>query len=86
MSHREISGLPPGQFYIDDLQGCQVVTEEGKDVGVFLRAEDGPAHDLWVVGAGGREQMIPAVAEIVVRVDTEARIIVIRPPVGLLEL
>lgn len=82
----EIPGLPPGQFYIADLEGCRVVTEDGGEVGAFLRVEPGPAHDLWVVGAGDREHLIPAVAEIVVKVDTGGRTIVIRPPEGLLEL
>ena len=80
------AGLPQGHFHVADLEGCRVVTESGEEVGIFLRAEGGPAHDLWVVGDGGREHLIPAVGEIVVRVDPEARMIVIRPPAGLLEL
>jgi len=63
-----------------------VVTEEGGVVGTFLRADPGPAQDLWVVAAGDREHLIPAVADIVVSVDTKNRIIVIRPPEGLLDL
>ncbi len=86
MSREVAPVLPPGRFYIADLEGCRVVTEEGGEVGTFLRAEPGPAHDLWVVRSGDREQLIPAVAEIVVRVDMTERTIVVRPPEGLLEL
>lgn len=78
--------LPPGQFYIADLEGCRVVTEEGSEVGIFLRVEPGPTQDLWVVQAGDREHLIPAVANIVMKVDTAGRTIVIRPPKGLLDL
>ncbi len=78
--------LPPGQFNIAELEGCRVVTEEGIQVGTFLRAEPGPAQDLWVVRSGDREHLIPAVAEIVVRVDLSERIIVVRPPEGLFEV
>lgn len=78
--------LPPGQFYVADLEGCRVVTEDGGEVGTFLRAEPGPTQDLWVVGTGEREHLIPAVADIVVRVDPARRTIVIHPPEGLLEL
>lgn len=63
-----------------------MVTEEGAEVGTLLRVEPSPAQDLWVVGVGDREYLIPAVAEIVVRVDVRERTIVIRPPEGLLEL
>jgi len=81
-----LTSLPPGQFYIAELEGCRVVTEEGIGVGTFLRVEPGPAQDLWVVGSGDREHLIPAVAEIVVRVNVSERIIVVRPPAGLFEL
>jgi 16S rRNA processing protein RimM len=74
------------RFAVADLEGCRVVTEEGEPVGTFLRAEASPAQDLWVVASGEREHLIPAVADIVMQVDTAARIIVIRPPEGLLDL
>lgn len=73
-------------FSVADLEGCRVVTEDGGEVGILRRVEPSPAQDLWVVGAGDREHLIPAVAEIVVRVDVGERTIVIRPPEGLLEL
>ncbi|MBI4610924.1 MAG: hypothetical protein HY726_18185 [Candidatus Rokubacteria bacterium] len=86
MSDRAVPEPRSIRFNIADLEGCRVVTEEGGEVGTFLRADPGPAQDLWVVGAGGREHLIPAVADIVVRVDPASRTIVIRPPEGLLDL
>jgi 16S rRNA processing protein RimM len=78
--------LPKGQFYPWQLAGCRVETEDGTSVGIVTGIEHGPAQDLWVVAAGGRERLIPAVPEIVVAVDLGARRVVIRPPEGLLEL
>jgi 16S rRNA processing protein RimM len=77
---------PPGRFYPWQLEGCRVVTEDGRDVGCVTRIEHGPAQDLWVVADGGIERLIPAVPEIVSEVDLAARRVVIRPPEGLLEL
>jgi ribosomal 30S subunit maturation factor RimM len=51
-----------------------------------VRIEPGPAHDLWVVDAEGREHLVPAVPEIVLDVDVKAHRVVIRPPEGLLDL
>jgi 16S rRNA processing protein RimM len=83
----EARPLPEGQFYPWQLQGCQVVTEEGAEVGTVKRIEASPAHDLWVVeGAAGREHLIPAVPAIVREVDLAGRRVVIAPPDGLLEL
>ncbi len=78
--------LPPGYVYPWQLIGCRVVTDDGRPVGELSGIEPSPAHDLWAVRGAGREHLIPAVPEIVVEVDVEARRIVIRPPEGLLEL
>jgi 16S rRNA processing protein RimM len=78
--------LPPGHFYPWQLEGCRVVTEDGRDVGRVARVEQSPAQDLWVVADGTREHLIPAVAEIVVEVDLAGGRVVIRPPDGLLDL
>jgi 16S rRNA processing protein RimM len=78
--------LPPGSFYPWQLEGCGVVTEDGREVGRVAGIERGSGQDLWVVRDGAREHLIPAVAEIVVDVDLAARRVVIRPPDGLLDL
>jgi 16S rRNA processing protein RimM len=76
----------PGRFYPWQLAGCRVETEDGREVGTVTGIETSPAHDLWVVDAGGRECLVPAVPEIVVDVDLAGRRVVIRPPDGLLDL
>ena len=78
--------LPPGHFYPWQLEGCQVVTTGGDEVGRVTRVEQNPGHDLWVVQGPSREHLIPAVPEIVRDVDLAARRVVIDPPDGLLEL
>jgi 16S rRNA processing protein RimM len=77
---------PDGHLYPWQLEGCRVVTEDGREVGRVLRVEPAPAQDLWVVGDGGREHLVPAVGDIVLEVDLRERRVVIRPPEGLLEL
>jgi 16S rRNA processing protein RimM len=79
--------LPPeGHFYPWQLEGCRVVTEDGRDVGRVLRVEPAPAQELWVVGDETHEHLVPAVPDIVLDVDIKARRVVIRPPDGLLDL
>jgi 16S rRNA processing protein RimM len=78
--------LDDGHFYPWQLEGCRVVTEDGRDVGVVAGIEQSPAHDLWVVRGPEREHLIPAVAEIVREVNLGARRVAISPPEGLLEL
>jgi len=82
----EVLPAPEGHFYSWQLVGCRVLTEDGREIGSVLRIEGSGAQDLWVVGAAGREHLVPAVADIVREVDLDGRRIVIRPPEGLLEL
>jgi 16S rRNA processing protein RimM len=77
---------PEGRFYPWQLEGAQVVTRDGGLVGHFRGIEPGAVQDCWVVDAGGREVLVPAVPEIVVDVDVAQRRVVIDPPEGLLEL
>jgi 16S rRNA processing protein RimM len=72
--------LPDGTFYVGDMIGMRVVTLGGRVVGVADDVVSSPGHDLLKVG----DVLIPMVRAIVTRVDTEAREIVVDPPVGLL--
>ena len=80
--------LPPGRFYAFQLEGCTARTSDGAVLGTVagVLPGDGDGHDLWIVRAGEREWLIPAVSAIVERVDLAERCVVIRPPAGLLEL
>lgn len=82
----DVVPAPAGRFYPWQLEGCRVETETGQVVGEVSGIEGSPAQDVWVVLDGDRERLIPAVPEIVIEVDLQARRVVIRPPDGLLEL
>ena len=63
---------------------CLTVTDEsGQELGTMTCVEESPASDLWVVRANGRDVLVPAVRDIVVRVDIDGGTIVLHPPEGL---
>lgn len=70
-------------FYPHDLTGLAVTDENGNALGTMDRVEESPASDIWVVRTAGREVLVPAVRDIVVRVDLDHGTIVLRPPEGL---
>lgn len=74
------------EIYVVDMVGMAVVTEEGQHIGKLVDVWQLGAHDTYVVKDGPREHLVPAVDEFVLRVDIEARQIIIRPVEGLLEL
>lgn len=79
----EAAPLAEGSYYPWQLEGFDVVDTTGATLGTFARAEEGVANDLWVVRTGAREVLVPAVKEIVVDVDLDARRIMLDPPEGL---
>lgn len=74
-----------GRYYAHQLEGLRVVDEAGADLGVMTAVLENPANDLWVVRAGNRDVLVPAVKEIVRDVDLEHGRIVLRPVPGLFD-
>ena len=68
------------------LTGCRVETIDGRLVGQVERVELGTGTPTLVVNGARGEAMVPLAEDIGRRVDVAARLIVIDPPAGLLEL
>jgi len=81
-----LAPLPAGTFYRHDLIGCRVETASGEAVGVVQDVEGTVDGSRLVVQANRNEILIPLVAEICTAIDPAAKLIVVDPPEGLLEL
>lgn len=77
--------LPAGSYYVHDIVGMTVVSDEGRKLGILQDVLNLPGGDLWVVQTDGGEAMIPAVREFVKTVDLAERTIVVHMIEGLLE-
>lgn len=78
--------LEEDEFYDWELEGCTVKVDD-KSIGqVRSVLKTGGAEILVVSDGSGKEQLVPLAAEIVVKIDTAAKVILIDPPEGLLEL
>ena len=76
--------LPEGEFWPHELEGCVVVTESGRTLGAITDVVANPAQDLWVaVDESGSEIMVPAIREVIVDVDVDARRVLVRDIPGL---
>ncbi|MDP9344021.1 MAG: ribosome maturation factor RimM [Actinomycetota bacterium] len=77
---------PEGAFWPHQLEGCEVLTESGRQLGVVREVVSGPANDWWVVRSDEDdrdETMVPALKDVVVSVDVSARRVVVRDVPGL---
>jgi 16S rRNA processing protein RimM len=79
--------VPPrtGRYFVDDVLGCEMATQDGRHVGTIVDILTLPANDLWVVRNGKNEVLIPAVKAIVKEVDVMQKRVVIDSPEGLIE-
>jgi 16S rRNA processing protein RimM len=76
---------PKGSFFVHDLIGCRVLSENGKQLGVIEDVMKMPSQDIWTIRQGSQVKLIPAVKDFILKVDIENRTVVVRTIEGLLE-
>lgn len=81
----ELTPLEEGEVYHHELPGMQVELEDGSSVGEVIASYELPQGLVIDVRRERGTVLIPFTEEIVVRVDREARRLVVAPPEGLLE-
>ncbi|MBI5968567.1 MAG: 16S rRNA processing protein RimM [Deltaproteobacteria bacterium] len=84
VAKESLKALPPNEFYWYQLFGLQVKTESGTFLGTLEEIMPTGSNDVFVVRRDGKEVLIPATDEVVVKVDLPARTMVIHPLEGLL--
>ena len=76
--------LPNGEWWPHELEGCRVVTEHGRELGILSEVIANPANDLWVaVDGSGNETLVPVLEDLLVKVDLPGKRIVVRDVPGL---
>jgi 16S rRNA processing protein RimM len=78
---------PPGpaSVYHVDLIGCAVQTTSGEALGTVQELIVTGSNDVCVVRGGGREVLIPLIADVIASLDTSARTIIVHPLPGLID-
>jgi 16S rRNA processing protein RimM len=66
--------LPQGHFYLHEIMGLRVVTAAGEELGTVTDILRSPANDVYVAG----DLLIPAVKEMIERIDPAEGVIVVR--------
>ncbi len=74
---RSDAKLPKGSFFIADIMGARVVTEDGEEIGPLADVLEIPSGNVYVV-KGERERLIPAVPEFILKTDVDAGVITVR--------
>lgn len=78
--------LEENEYYIADLIGLTVISDEDEELGTLTDVLQTGANDVYVVKLkNGREGLFPAIADCVQSVDIEKRIMVVHVMEGLLD-
>lgn len=87
MERSELPALDPGEFYLADLVGCEVVTMSGERIGVIAEVLSFGAQPQLVIARPPRESaLVPAIPEFLSSFDPARRLLTVDVPVGLLDL
>jgi 16S rRNA processing protein RimM len=78
--------LGTNEFFIADLIGMKVVTDEGETLGVLKDVIQTGANDVYTVDYEGRELLLPAIRECIRSVDVENRCMIVHLMPGLMDL
>ena len=80
----EVRQLEADEYWPHDLIGCRVRLVDGDVAGSVSAITPGAAHDLLTVTTPRGDRLGPLVRAIVLKVDVDAREILLDPPEGLL--
>lgn len=78
ISVSKLPPLPEGEYYWEELIGLEVVTEDRCFLGRLERIFPTGSNDVYVCTGGEREFLLPAIADVVRKVDLKKRIMVVR--------
>lgn len=76
----------PGEYYYYQTLGLDVVDTRGTWIGKVTRIWFKEGGDLYVVTGDSKDYLIPAVREVIEKIDLHAGKMVINPPQGLLDV
>lgn len=74
----------PGEYYLADLMGMEVVTEDGRTLGSITGVITTAGNDVLEVRGPSEEVLIPAIEDVVLEVNTSEGKVVVRLIEGLL--
>jgi 16S rRNA processing protein RimM len=86
VSEDQREALEPGEYYYNEIIGCDVYTDEGKRLGVIREILSPGANDVWVVKQDqGPDILLPYIDDVIKQVDVEDKKITVHLLEGLVD-
>ena len=78
----QIEPPEPGEFYLYELIGTKVITQEGDVLGTAEYLLDNQGQNVLAIKSQAGERLLPIVPEFVTQLDRQARTLHVRVPAG----
>jgi len=85
LDRAKLSPLAEGEYYWHEIEGLSVVSAGGEELGILSDVLATGAHDVYVVKGDKGEILVPAVEQIVKKIDFKKGVMVVDLPPGLIE-
>jgi 16S rRNA processing protein RimM len=86
MKAKDIPEPPEGEYYIHQLVGLDVVTDQGQELGKIKEILVTGANDVYLVESeGGKEILLPAIEQVVLDINHDSGKVVVHILPGLLD-
>ena len=83
----DLPDLSEGEFYVKDIVGMEVFSDEGENIGIIKDVLKTGSNDVYEIGREGKKNMyIPAIKDVILNTDVENRRMTIHIIPGLDEI
>lgn len=83
LSKDVLKKLPEGEYYFHDIIGLDVYDEEGAFIGKIESVFPTGSNDVYVCRSEKREILLPAIAEVIKKIDLDRRMMTVKIMEGL---
>jgi 16S rRNA processing protein RimM len=80
----EVPSLPQGQVYKYELVGLNVIDDAGNPLGEVIEVLETGANDVYVVKNDEKEILLPAIPDVVLKIDMESKVMTVHLIDGLI--
>jgi 16S rRNA processing protein RimM len=85
MPSEQMKKLPDGEYYWNEIIGLEVVTEGGRVLGRIESVFPTGSNDVYVCRGMEKEILLPAIGDVILKIDRDHGIMVVRLMKGLTE-
>ena len=85
MPSEAMKQLPDGEYYWHEIIGLEVVTEEGRILGRIESVFPTGSNDVYVCRGMEKEILLPAIGDVILKIDRDRGLMVVRLLKGLTE-